>query len=128
MSFDSEIDELKKEMASRHLDPEAMIIATQELRDTLEEKLASDRLSFVYEMDDEEGPSVKIEYKGGHFQIGTCWIQPDGSVVFGSESEYFPPVLASDDKEAFLKEAREFLKEGLAMFELDEEAEEDYEV
>jgi hypothetical protein len=121
MSFDDEVDALKKKFADNRLDPEQVIGATQELEDKLAKKLKSDRLKFEYDFDDDEGPRVGVLYAKAPFHIGTCWVHGDGSVAFASESEYFPPLVAYETEEEFFKEAREFLKEGLAAFELDEE-------
>lgn len=121
MSFDENIDKLKKELLDKRLSPEDMIQATQELRDELNNTINSKRLEFEYDIDDELGPRVGVFYKDMNFHIGTVWIQPDGSVGFSSESEYFPPLMASDTRKDFLKDAQEFLSEGLAHFELDEE-------
>ena len=121
MSFDDDVDTLKKRFAEKRLDPEQVIGATKELEDKLTEKLVSERIKFEYEFDDEEGPKVAVLYAKAPFHIGTCWVHGDGSIAFASESEYFPPLVAYETEEEFFKETREFLKEGLAAFELDEE-------
>jgi len=121
MSFDDEIDALKKEFKSKRLEPEQVIEATQRLEDSLAKKLKSKRLKFEYEFDDEDGPKVAILYAKAPFHIGAAWVHGDGSVAFASESEYFPPLIAFETEKEFIKEARVFLMEGLAAFELDEE-------
>jgi hypothetical protein len=121
MSFDDEVDAMKKELKAKRLDPESVIKATQDLEDKLVERLDSKRIKYEYDFDDEDGPKVGIYYTKGQFQIGTAWVHGDGSVAFASENEYFPPLVAYDSEEEFFKEARNFLKEGLAAFELDEE-------
>lgn len=121
MNFDEEVDALKKSMKAKRLDPEEVIRATQELEDKLIAKIDSKRIKFEYDFDDEDGPKVSVLYAKAPFQIGTAWVHGDGSIAFASESEYFPPLVAFDTEEEFFKEARDFLKEGLAAFELDEE-------
>jgi hypothetical protein len=127
MSFDSDVDALKTKMKEKRLEPETIIRATQALGDKLAEEINSDRLKYEYEFDDEDGPKVAILYAKAPFHIGTTWVHGDGSVVFASESEYFPPFTAAETEEEFIEDAKEFLKEGLAAFELDEE-EDAYEV
>lgn len=123
MSFDEQLDALKKKMLAERLAPEEMISRTQKLRDTLEKEFVSKRIRFEYDLDEEEGPRIGVFYATAPFHIGTIWLHGGGSYVFGSQSEYFPPMAGFDSEQEFLKEIREFLMEGLAAFELDEEAE-----
>lgn len=121
MSFDDDVDELKKKFLKDRMEPEQIVVATQAFEKMLSEKLKSERLKFEYEFDDEEGPRIAVLYAKAPFHIGTVFIQGNGSVGFASESEYFPPVVAYETEDEFFKEANEFLVEGLAAFELDEE-------
>ena len=127
MSFDDDVDALKKKFRDSRMEPEQVIVATREFEDRLEEKIKSKRLKFEYEFDDEEGPRIVVLYATAPFHIGTIFVQGNGTIAFASESEYFPPLVAYETEEEFFKEATEFLKEGLAGFELDEE-EDSYEV
>ena len=127
MSFDRDVDDKKKEFLENRMEPEQIIIATRSFGDKLSLEFQSDRLKFEYEFDDEEGPRIAVLYAKAPFHIGTVFIQGTGAVGFASESEYFPPLVAYETEDEFFKEAREFLVEGLAAFELDEE-EDAYEV
>ncbi len=126
MDFDAEVDALKKKLAEERLSPEQVIAQTEQLRERLARDIASRRLDYVYDFDEEDGPRVTLVYveadTGTGFELGAAWPQSDGGVLFMSESEYFPPVAAFDTVDDFIKEAREFLKEGLAALELDEES------
>ena len=121
MSFDDEVDELKNRFLADRMEPEEIIVATRAFEDKLELEIKSKRLKFDYEFDDEEGPRVSILYATAPFHIGTVFVQGNGHIAFASESEYFPPLVAYDNEDEFFKEAKEFLAEGLAAFELDEE-------
>ncbi len=127
MSFDDDVDALKKKFRDSRMEPEQVIVATREFEDRLEDKVNSKRLKFEYEFDDEEGPRIVVLYASAPFHIGTIFVQGNGTIAFASESEYFPPIVAYETEEEFFKEACEFLKEGLAGFELDEE-EDSYDV
>ncbi len=127
MSFDDKVDELKKQFIESRMEPEQIISTTQAFADTLKKKIDSKRLKFEYEFDDEEGPRIAVLYASAPFHIGTIFVQGNGSIGFASESEYFPPLVAYENEDKFFEEAMEFLSEGLAAFELDEE-EDSYEV
>lgn len=121
MSFDDDVDKLKEKFLKNRLEPSQVIVATQAFEDKLSLEMKSERLKFEYEFDDEEGPTVAVLYAKAPFHIGTVFVQGNGTIAFASESEYFPPLVAYDSEEEFFKEAKEFLVEGLAAFELDEE-------
>ncbi len=121
MSFDDNVDELKKKFLENRMEPEEVIIATRAFEDKLSSEIKSRRLKFEYEFDDEEGPRIAVLYATAPFHIGTVFIQGNGTIAFASESEYFPPLVAYEKEKEFFKDAREFLAEGLAAFELDEE-------
>ena len=119
--FDDEVDALKEKFRKNRMEPEQVSVATREFEERLSERIKSTRLNFEYEFDDEEGPRIAVLYAKAPFHIGTIFVQGNGSIAFVSESEYFPPLAAFESEEEFFREAREFLKEGLAGFELDEE-------
>ena len=121
MSFDDDVDEMKQKFLKNRLEPEQIIIATKAFEDKLALEIQTKRLKFEYEFDDEEGPRVAVLYATAPFHVGTVFIQGSGAVGFASESEYFPPLVAYENEDDFFKEAKEFLVEGLAAFELDEE-------
>ncbi len=121
MSFDDTVDDLKKKFRANRIEPEQIIVATKALEDKLAQKINSKRLTFEYAFDDEEGPRVEVLYATAPFHIGTVFMQGNGTIAFTSQSEYFPPILAYEEEKEFFKDAKEFLAEGLAAFELDEE-------
>ena len=121
MSFDDEVDKLKKTYIEQRLAPEQVVSSTQAFEKKLTEKIDSTRLKFEYEFDEEEGPRIAVLYAKAPFHIGTVFVQGNGGIGFASESEYFPPLVAYEKEDEFFKEAQEFLAEGLAAFELDEE-------
>ena len=121
MSFDDDVDEMKKQFLANRMEPEQIIAATHALQDKLSLEIRSDRLKFEYGIDDQEGPRVAVLYAKAPFHIGSLYIQGNGVIVFESESDYFPQVAASKNEEDFFKDAKEYLVEGLAAFELDEE-------
>ena len=127
MSFDDEVEKIKQKFLESRLEPEQVILASQAFEDKLSLEIQSERLKFEYEFDEEEGPRIAVLYAKAPFHIGTVFVQGNGTIGFASESEYFPPLVAYEKEDEFFKEAKEFLAEGLAAFELDEE-EDSYEV
>ena len=121
MSFDEDVDDQKKKFLAARLEPEQVILATEAFADKMSLEFQSKRLKFDYEFDNENGPRVSVLYASAPFHIGTVYVQGNGSIAFTSESEYFPQVVAYEKEEEFFAEAKEFLVEGLAAFELDEE-------
>ena len=121
MSFDDDVDKLKKTYIEQRLAPEQIVSSTQAFEKKMTEQIDSERLKFEYEFDEEEGPRIAVLYAKAPFHIGTVFVQGNGGIGFASESEYFPPLVAYEKEDEFFKEAREFLAEGLAAFELDEE-------
>ena len=124
MSFDDEVDELKKELVENH-NPEEHQKRTTAFYTRLVQTIKSRRLKYDLDLEGEEGPGIDVYYAEAPFFIGTINVYPAGNIVFSSESDYFPSIAPFDDEDEFFKEARDFLKLGLAAFELDEEAEND---
>ena len=127
MSIDAEIDALKEKMVGKRLKPEQLLSATERLYTTIGQNIQSKRLNYELDLEDEEGPRISIFYEEEQFHIGDLWLQPDGTIAFHSNSEYFPELAVFENEQEFLKEAKTFLTEGLAAFELDEE-DDSYEV
>ncbi len=121
MSFDDDVDAQKNKFLAARLEPEQIIVATKAFADKLSLEIQSKRLKFDYEFDNEDGPRVSVLYATAPFHIGTVYVQGNGSIAFTSESEYFPQVVAYEEEEEFFSDAKTFLIEGLAAFELDEE-------
>jgi len=121
MSFDDDVDDQKKKFLASRLEPEQIIRAAEAFVDKLSIEIQSKRLKFDYEFDNEDGPRISVLYALAPFHIGTVYVQGNGSIAFTSDSEYFPQLVAYETEEEFFAEAREFLVEGLAAFELDEE-------
>src|SRR5208282_6084594 len=98
MSFDDEVDEVKREMQTAKLDPEARRATAKKLCERLKEQIASRRLDFA--LAEENGdPIVQVKYK------------PD--------SETLASVFVDEDE--FLEDAYDMLKVGIAEYELDRE-------
>ena len=132
MSFDDEVDEVKREMQTAKLDPEARRVTASKLSERLKEQIASRRLDFAL---GEEGgdPIVQIKYKPDGEVLASVYVNEDGSITFqaaGASDEaddedddagYFPSYVEYMDEDEFLEDAYDMLKVGLAEFERDRE-------
>jgi uncharacterized protein YkuJ len=132
MSFDDEVDEVKREMQTAKLDPEARRATASKLAERLKSTIDSRRLDFA--MAEENGePIVQIKYKKENETLATVYVNEDGSITFqaaGATDEaedddedagYFPSYVEYMDEEEFLEDAYDMLKVGLAEYELDRE-------
>ncbi len=132
MSFDDEVDEVKREMQTAKLDPEARRVTASKLSERLKEQIASRRLDFA--LGEESGdPTVQIKYKPDGEVLASVYVNEDGSITFqaaGASDEaddedddagYFPSYVEYMDEDEFLEDAYDMLKVGLAEFELDRE-------
>ena len=132
MSFDDEVDEVKREMQSAKLDPAARKATAAKLAERLKETVNSKRLDFV--LAEENGdPIVQIKYKKENETLASVYVNEDGSITFqaaGATDEaddddddtgYFPSYVEYMDEEEFLEDAYDMLKVGLAEYELDRE-------
>jgi uncharacterized protein YkuJ len=132
MSFDEEVDEVKREMQTSKLDPAARKEAATKLVSRLKETINSKRLDFV--LGEENGdPVVSIKYKKENETLATVYVNEDGSITFqaaGATDEaededddagYFPSYVEYMDEEEFIEDAYDMLKVGLAEYELDRE-------
>jgi hypothetical protein len=134
MSFDDEVDEVKREMQTAKLDPAARREAAAKLAARLKEQINSRRLDFVV-ADDNGDPIVQIKYKPDNDSLAAVYVNEDGGVTFQAagasdepadddedDSGYFPSYVEYMDEEEFLEDAYDMLKVGLAEYELDRES------
>ncbi len=133
MSFDEEVDEVKREMQTAKLDPEARRAAAKKLCDRLKVQIASKRLDFAL-AEDQGDPIVQIKYKPDSEALASVFVNEDGSITFqaaGATDEaedededagYFPSYVEYMDEDEFMEDAYDMLKVGLAEYELDREA------
>ncbi len=132
MSFDEEVDEVKREMQTAKLDPAARRATATKLSERLKEQVNSRRLDFV--LADQNGdPIVQVKYKPDSELLASIFVNEDGSITFqaaGASDEaedddddagYFPSYVEYMDEDEFLEDAYDMLKVGLAEFELDRE-------
>ncbi len=133
MSFDDEVDEVKREMQTAKLDPEARRNSAQKLCERLKEQIASRRLDFAL-AEDNGDPIVQVKYKPGDETLASVYVNEDGSITFqaaGATDEasddddddtgYFPSYVEYMDEDEFLEDAYDMLKVGLAEYEIDKE-------
>lgn len=124
MSFDDEVEQLKKNIATeRGGDTERAhkVAALERMRETLEKQIASKRVAFRIEDDagvDDE-PNVQVLYATDSDLIGAVFLE-DGAFSFESDyDDYFGDVPETADPQAFAKLLYECLKLGLPAYELD---------
>ena len=133
MSFDDEVDEVKREMQTAKLDPEARRTSCKKLCERLKEQIDSRRLDFVPGEDNGE-PTVDVKYKPSGDVLASVYVNEDGSITFqaaGATDEaddddddagYFPSYVEYMDEEEFLEDAYDMLKVGLAEYEIERES------
>jgi hypothetical protein len=133
MSFDEEVDEVKREMQTAKLDPAARRETTQKLCQKLKDAIASRRVDFSVGEDNGE-PVVSIKHREQNEVLASVFVNEDGSITFQAagagdsenenedESGYFPNYVEYYDQDEFLEDARDILKVGIAEFELDRES------
>jgi hypothetical protein len=133
MSFDEEVDEVKREMQTAKLDPAARRETAQKLCQRLKDAISSKRLDFVAGETNGE-PSIEIRHLQQNETLAHVFVNEDGSITFQAvgasesddndddESGYFPSYVEYYDEEEFLEDARDILKVGVAEYELDREA------
>ena len=132
MSFDDEVDEVKREMQTAKLDPAARRATAAKLSERLKEQISSKRLDFV--LSEEHGdPIVQVKYKPDSETLASIFVNEDGSITFqaaGATDEaedddedagYFPSYVEYMDEDEFLEDAYDMLKVGLAEYEIDRE-------
>ncbi len=133
MSFDDEVDEVKREMQTAKLDPQARRETAGKLCERLKEQINSKRLDFAPgEVNGD--PIVQIKYKPDGEALASVFVNEDGSITFqaaGASDEaeeeeddagYFPSYVEYMDEEEFLEDAYDMLKVGIAEYELDRES------
>ena len=129
MGFDDEVDEVKREMQTAKLDPQARRETAAKLCQRLKEQINSKRLDFAVGEDNGD-PIVHIKYKPDNEKLASVYVNEDGSITFqaagatdAAEEEeedagYFPSYVEYMDEEEFLEDAYDMLKVGIAEFEL----------
>ena len=132
MGFDDEVDEVKREMQTAKLDPQARRETAAKLCQHLKEQINSKRLDFAVS-DDNGDPIVQIKYQPDNETLASVYVNEDGSITFqaaGATDEaeeedddagYFPSYVEYMDEEEFLEDAYDMLKVGIAEYELDRE-------
>lgn len=132
MSFDDEVDEVKREMQTAKLDPEARRNSALKLCERLKEQISSRRLDFTAGEDNGD-PIVEVKYKPSNDTLASVYVNEDGSITFQAagasdeadddddDSGYFPSYVEYMDEDEFLEDAYDMLKVGLAEYELDRE-------
>jgi len=132
MSFDDEVDEVKREMQTAKLDPQARRQTAAKLCERLKEQISSRRLDFVLGEDNGD-PIVQVRYKPDRETLASVYVNEDGSITFqaaGASGEaedededagYFPSYVEYMDEDEFLEDAYDMLKVGIAEYELDRE-------
>ncbi len=132
MSFDDEVDEVKREMQTAKLDPQARRETAVKLCQRLKDQINSKRLDFAVGEDNGD-PIVQIKYKPDNETLASVYVNEDGSITFqaagatdAAEEEeedagYFPSYVEYMDEEEFLEDAYDMLKVGIAEYELDRE-------
>lgn len=134
MSFDDEVDELKKELAVGKLDPTQRKDATGKLAEKLKITLNTKRLEFTVDSENTE-PFIAIKHTGSKEHLASVFVNEDGSITFqspmaadesdGDEEEedggYFPNYVEYYDEEEFLDDVPDILKHGIAEYEIDRE-------
>jgi hypothetical protein len=133
MSFDDEVDEVKREMRTAKLDPQARRESAAKLAERLKEQIASKRLDFIL-AEDNGDPIVQIKYKPDGETLASVYVNEDGSITFQAagasddaededdDTGYFPSYVEYMDEEEFLEDAYDMLKVGIAEYELDRES------
>ncbi|HZV21461.1 MAG TPA: hypothetical protein VE986_07945, partial [Hyphomicrobiales bacterium] len=81
MSFDEEVDEVKREMQTAKLDPEARKVAAKKLTERLKEQINSKRLDFAFAEENGE-PVVQVKYKPENETLATVFVNEDGTITF----------------------------------------------
>jgi hypothetical protein len=134
MSFDDEVDELKKELQTGKLDPAQRKDATTKLCEKLQETLATKRLTFTVDMENNE-PFIAIKHAASKEHLASVFMNEDSSITFQSplaeedgdgdddeeDAGYFPKYVEYYDEEEFLEDVPDILKHGVAEYELDQE-------
>ncbi len=132
MSFDDEVDEVKREMQTAKLDPEARRQTAAKLCERLKEQISSRRLDFVLAVENGD-PIVQVKYKPDSETLASVYVNEDGSITFQAagatevadeddeDAGYFPSYVEYMDEDEFLEDAFDMLKVGIAEYELDRE-------
>jgi hypothetical protein len=124
VSFDDEVERLKKELQSERVgDPKRAerVAALERMRDLLERGIASRRIEFLLEDDEDadDEPSLLVLYAATSDDLGAVLFE-DGAYTFESDDDdYFADVPETADPRRFAELLYESLKLGLPAYELD---------
>ncbi len=135
MSFDEQVDELKRELQTTKLDPNARAAAVSGLKARLDEQINSRRLDFA--TGGPEPYAIIIRHRQAGEDLASVHVNEDGSITFqaivkdaeaGDDDDdddlgYFPSYIDYFDEADFLKDIGEVLKLGVAEYEIDREDE-----
>lgn len=128
MSFDDDVERLKKELANGHSAGHAVdsgraisVSALERLRPLLERRIASRRITFSLEdgAGADDDPSIQVLYAATGDELGAIVFE-DGAYAFESDDDdYFANVPDTDHAAEFVDLMYECLKIGLPAYELD---------
>lgn len=124
MSFDDEVEQLKKELATeRDGDPDRAhrVAALERMRELLEKRIVTKRIEFHLEddADADDEPCILVLYAATSDDLGAVFVE-DGEFTFESDDDdYFADVPETKDPEKFAGLLYESLKLGLPAYELD---------
>ena len=124
MSFDDEVEKLKKELESERVGDPARaerVAALERMRELVERGIASRRIEFLLEDDEDadDEPSLLVLYATTSDDLGAIFYE-DGVYTFESDDDdYFADVPGTSDPTRFARLLYESLKLGLPAYELD---------
>jgi hypothetical protein len=135
MSFDDEVDELKKELLSGKLDLGQRKDATAKLCDKLKTTINTKRLVFAVDSESNE-PFITVKHSQTQEHLASIFVNEDSSITFqspmagdGADSDddqddggYFPNYVEYYDEEEFFDDVPDILKHGVAEYEVDRES------
>jgi hypothetical protein len=135
MSFDDQVDELKRELQTTKLDPTARADAVSGLKAQLDAQINSRRLEFV--TGGPEPYAIIIRHRQAGEDLASVHVNEDGSITFQAivkdaataddddddDLGYFPSYIDYFDEGDFMKDIAEVLKLGVAEYEIDQDDE-----
>jgi hypothetical protein len=124
VSFDDEVEKLKKELATeREGDPARAhrVAALERMRELLEKRIATKRVEFHLENDPEadDEPCIRVLYAATSDDLGAVFVEDGGFTFESDDDDYFADVPETADPDAFAGLLYESLKLGLPAYELD---------
>ncbi len=124
MSFDDEVELLKKELASGRGGDTARahkVAALKRVREVLAKRIASKRIEFrlADDADADDEPSVMVLYAADSDDLGAVFFDGAAFTFESDDDDYFADVPETEDAETFAGLLYESLKLGLPAYELD---------